>query len=241
MLLKTKAIILRSRKYSESSMIVDAFTEEKGLRSYIISGVRAKRSKVSAGLLQVMSLVDMVVYHRDDKDLTRIKEIKAAYNYQRIPFRVMRGAVGMFMVEVAQKAIRIPEENRELFTFLYDYFQFLDTTESQIGNLHLKFMLDLAEFLGFMPGDNYDAEHNIFDLQEGYFIDYIPEHYHYVKEPNAQRLFQLINATKENCHELPLERIQRKQILQSLIDYYRSHIENLPNFNAHAVLETVLS
>ena len=93
MLIKTRGIIFRSIKYSETSIITDIFTEEKGLRTYIISGVRKKNARVSASLLQVMSLVDLVVYHRDDKDMTRIKEIKAAHIYQSLPFEIAKSSI----------------------------------------------------------------------------------------------------------------------------------------------------
>ena len=117
MLIKTRGIIFRAKKYSVTSLIVDIYTEEKGLRSYIISGVRKKRSAVSASLLQMMSLVDMVAYHRDDKDLTRIKEIKAAHVFQSLPFDVRKSAVGQFMIEIVRKTLRETEENPTLFEF----------------------------------------------------------------------------------------------------------------------------
>ena len=77
MVIKTRGIVLRTVKYSETSVIVDIFTEHFGLRSYIISGVRTSKSKVAAGLLQVMSLVEIVAYEKAEK-LNRLTEIRAA-------------------------------------------------------------------------------------------------------------------------------------------------------------------
>ncbi|MBP6687405.1 MAG: recombination protein O N-terminal domain-containing protein, partial [Lacibacter sp.] len=45
---KTKAVILRSVKYGETSLIVSAYTELYGLQSYIVQGVRANSKKVAA-------------------------------------------------------------------------------------------------------------------------------------------------------------------------------------------------
>ena len=125
MLIKTRGIVLKTKKYSETSIIADIYTEEKGLRSYIISGVRSKNARVSAGLLQVMTAVDIVAYHREGKSLTRLKEIRPHHIYQRIPYEVVRSAVGVLMVEVAQKTIRGEEAQSELFQFLLDNFVFL--------------------------------------------------------------------------------------------------------------------
>ena len=85
-MIKTRGIIFRSIKYSETSIIADIFTEEKGLRSFIISGVRTKKAKVSASIMQVMTLVDLVAYFRENKDLHRIKEIKVEHVYTSLPF-----------------------------------------------------------------------------------------------------------------------------------------------------------
>ena len=84
-------------------MILDIYTEEKGLKNYIISGVRSKRSKQKIGLLQVGSLVEMVAYFRTKKSLNRIKEIKATQIYHSIPYDLMKGTISLFMIELAQK------------------------------------------------------------------------------------------------------------------------------------------
>ena len=171
MLIKTKGIIFRSIKYSETSIITNIFTEKKGLRTYIISGVRKKNARVSASLLQVMSVVDLVVYHRDDKDMTRIKEIKAAHIYQSLPFEIIKSSVGQFMLELTRKAVREPEENLPMFEFVYEIFQYLDETQLSFSNLHLYFMLRLSGYLGFMPEDNFSKNYPFFNLQEGIFVE----------------------------------------------------------------------
>ena len=162
MLIKTRGIIFRSIKYSETSIITDIYTEEKGLRSFIISGVRSKKAKVSASLLQVMTLVDLVAYFREDKDLHRIKEINVEYVYISLPFDIVKGAVGLFMVELARKTIKESEENHKLFTFLFEAFRLLDTTENPVSNFHLSFMVELSGFLGFMPSGEYSEKSPFF-------------------------------------------------------------------------------
>ena len=119
MQIKTRGIVLRSMKYSETSIIADIYTEERGMRSYIISGVRSKKAKIKASQLQIMSLVDMVAYDRQEKGLNRVRELRAAYVFQSLPFDVRKSAVGLFMAELARKTVREPEENKRLFNFLF--------------------------------------------------------------------------------------------------------------------------
>ena len=240
MLIKTRGIIFRSIKYSETSIITDIFTEEKGLRTYIISGVRKKNARVSASLLQVMSLVDLVVYHRDDKDMTRIKEIKAAHVYQSLPFDIAKSSVGQFILELTRKAIREPEENEPLFNFVFDTFCFLDETEFSFSNLHLFYMLGLTRFLGFMPSDNYSKNRPFFDLREGIFVHEKDMHGYFLKEEQSELIHQLLQSDLTTIHEVKMDRDTRKQLLRKLIVFYRLHIENFPDLNSYQILEEVL-
>lgn len=45
MLHKTKAIVLHTLKYSESGIIVHAYTEIFGRQAYLVQGVRKKRAE----------------------------------------------------------------------------------------------------------------------------------------------------------------------------------------------------
>lgn len=239
MLIKTKGIIFRSLKYSETSIIADIYTKTKGLRTYIISGVRSKKARVSASLLQLMSLVDIVAYHREDKEMTRLKEIRPAVIYQSIPFDVFKGAVGMFMIEVAQKAIKEKEENAPLFYYLYDSFCYLDATEESVSNLHLHFILHLTTFIGFRPGGVCDEDTPYFDLKEGFFSAVMPNHIDYLDEEQSQLLFQLLEVNRMEAHSIKLTRSQRNDLLENLLLFYRLHIENFPTINSHGILKEV--
>jgi len=239
MLVKTTGIVFRSVKFSETSIITDIFTEELGLRSYIISGVRSKRAKVSAGLLQVMSLVETVVYHREDKDLCRIKEIKAAYLFESIPFHIQKGAIGLFLLEIMQKTIKEREKNQPLFTFLFNTIRYLDETKNPIYNFHLAVMIKLSAYLGFFPSGNYTRQTPFFDMQEGRFTTVIPLN-NYLEEELSQLLGIFLKTSIEDAHQIKLSRQNRERLLTGLISYYRFHVEDLPEINAHKILKTVL-
>lgn len=238
MLIKTRGIILRTIKYSETSVIMDVFTEEKGLRSYIVSGVRSKKPKVAASLLQPMNLLNMVAYHRDDKSLCRTKELSAEHLYESIPFNIGKGAVGMFITELLQKTIKEPGEQEELFDFLYGFFLFLDKTKDPVKNIHLWFMLQYSAYLGFMPGDRYTEGTPIFDLQEGMFMETAAST-HSLQSHFAKLLDDFLYCEVSNCHEISLSKEDRKFLLKELIKYYKLHVESLTELKAYAVLETV--
>jgi len=188
----------------------------------------------------LMTLVDLVAYYRDDKDLHRIKEIKVDHVYASLPFDIVKGAVGLFIVELARKTIRESEENRKLFTFLFETFRLLDRTEKSVSNLHLSFIIELSAFLGFLPGGEYIDEQSVFDLEVGVFVEEAPMHVNYLNQNLSKLLYLFLNTAIWESHTIKLDRVSRKELLNNLLLFYRLHIENFQSINAHQILEEVL-
>ena len=117
-MLKTNALILSAMKYRESSMILDMYTEQQGRVSFIISGVRAKKSKSLTNMLQPGYWVELIAYFKSGKSLNRIKEIKPAILYREIPFAPAKRAIAIFSTEVVSRAVKGQEAQAELFDFL---------------------------------------------------------------------------------------------------------------------------
>ena len=239
MLQKTRGIVFRTHKYGETSLIVELYTESKGVRKYVINGVRSPKARTKANLLQLMSLVDVVAYEREDRDLNRLKEVQPAVIYESIPFNIRKGAIGMFMVEVARKAIREREANEALFQFLFERFRYLDKCTDPVANYHLVFLLDLSTFLGFEPAVEYAEALPVFDLREGAFLHQPPGHPDYIVEEQAELLFHLLDHSYDNSHQFRITREQRRQLLDKLILYYRLHLEGMGEVHSHVVLQEV--
>lgn len=241
MLIKTRGIVLKTIKYGETSVIAEVYTEERGLRKYIINGVRSKKARIHASLLQVMSLLDLVVYNREDREINHVKELRPAHVYQALPFDVKKSALALFMAEIIRKTIRESEENKPLFAFLFDIFQYLDETNDPVGNLHLFFLIELTAFLGFLPSGEYSSETPLFDLQEGMFVTNIPNNKHYLEEQGSQLLQALMECNMTRSHEIKITSAQRRALLHNLLDYYKLHMDFLPDILSHQILQEVLS
>src|SRR4051794_14343326 len=111
MIHKTKGIVLRSVKYGETSLVVTVFTELFGLQSYLVNGVRTipKKGTAKANLFQPSSILDLVAYHNDFKNLQRLKEFRWAFLYQHVLSDIRKNAVAMFLIELLGKCLKEPE------------------------------------------------------------------------------------------------------------------------------------
>jgi len=241
MLSKTTGIILRTLKYRETSLILDVYTLHHGMQSYIISGIRSKRSKTKTGLLQIPNLVDLIAYHKGKGTLQRIKEVKSHQLYMSIPFEIAKSTMSMFLTEVCQKAIKEEEPNPGLFEFVKTSFLFLDHTQSSIANFHIVFLVKLSERLGFKPTNNYSDEKNCFDLMEGVFIDKESTSLHFLNSELSHYLSLVLNTSYESMHELKIPKSIRMQILDGLLNFYKIHSEQFGEMKSLSILKEILS
>lgn len=242
-MLKTiQGIVVRAIKYSETSIICDVYTKEFGIRTYIVSGVRKQKSRISPNLVRPMALIEAVVYHQESKDINRLKEVKPLYIYQQLPFEVKRGAIGLFVTEVIQKSIKETESNESLFEFLLTAYQILDVLEGPaLNNFHLAFMVKLATYLGFLPTLTQKLDIYFLDYREGEFLTEQPAHLYYFNDFHSRILVQLNQLDFTLLHQLPFSNTDRRTFLENLLRFYQYHIENFANLQSHIILHEVLS
>lgn len=241
MLLNTKGIVIRSIKYGETSLICDIYTQQWGMRSYIIHGVRQAKSKVSYLLLRPYALIDIVVYHNEDKKLNNIKEVKPAYIYERLPFSVKHGAIALFMCELLQKTLKEAEANENLFDFLLNSFIQLDKNQDIASSFYLIFMAQLSFYLGFGPNVNTYKENSIFDYRNGTFLINSNKNnaISYFDTVSSQHLVDVYCTTLEEANTLHILNTDRQKLYENLMDYYSFHIAGIVELQSYQVLNSI--
>ena len=238
MLLKTQGIVLRNVKFGETSLIIDVYTSEKGRQSLVINGVRSQNARVRQSMVSVSSLVDLIIYHEDHKDVSRIKEVKSAYVYQAIPFDVIKGTVALFMTELISKTVKESEENPALFDFMVNSFVALDDAK-KATLFPLVFPILLMSHLGFSPGNDWSEKTPFFDIREGVFVSIEPPVLSLNKEL-SQIFFYLLQIDISNMDDIDIHKSDRRKLLDGILSYYRHHVDNFKELNAHRVLRDVL-
>jgi DNA repair protein RecO (recombination protein O) len=241
---KTKGIVLRTVKYGETSLVVTIFTELFGLQTYMVNGVRtSKQSSQKANYFQPTSIVDMVVYHNEQKSMQRIKEFKWSYLYEHVLTDVIKNSIALYMVELLHKCLKQPEENIELFHFCEDVLIQLDKADKSItANIALYFVLQLPYFFGFRMDDNYTNEQAILDLQEGNFVSQQPIHPYFLDGENALLTSQLLKVMHpQELQQFRLNQDIRRKLLLSYHDYYALHIQDFGQMKTLMILHEVLS
>ena len=221
MLHKTKGVVFRFTRYGESSIIVNIFTSQFGLQGYIVKGVRSKSSRGKIALYQPLSLLDLVVYHRESAALMHIREARCLHLYQHISTDVRKTTIALFINEVLNRGVKEESHASDLCDFIISSLIELDQTE-RVENFHLVFLIQLSRWLGFQP-------QTVNEVLEGRPL-----------EPNEEKaLIELLKA--DFSTPLQITNNERRTLLDVLVFFYARHIDGFGHMKSVAVLREILS
>lgn len=241
MLAKTKGIVLKTINYSETSVVAKIYTEEFGLKSYLIRGVRKRKAKTKANNLALLSLLELEVNNRESKDLQYIKELRNAHIFQSLVYDIRKISIATFLNELIYNSIREEEANAPLFQFLFNAIQLLDLIEDNFSSFHLHFAIQLSKYLGFGPADTSFETGSLFDLADGKFYSNQRLGLYKLSAEESLFFYQASALSFEEFRKNSFSKSMRKAMLEHILNYYRLHLPDFKPLRSHEVLETVLS
>lgn len=220
MIVKTRGIVFRFTKFQETSIIVTIFTEAFGLQSYIVNGVRSKSAKNKIALYQPLTLLNLVVYHREHANIERIREISCLHPYRTLTSDIKKSTLAIFLNELLNKTVKDESHIAELFDFICNSLISLDTISTGYENFHLIFMLKLTRYLGF-------GAYNVNDVVAGRNADRETENV----------LGELLTADYNT--PVKISNMERRNALDLILKFYHDHIESLGEIKSVQVLREV--
>ncbi|MCC5936034.1 MAG: DNA repair protein RecO [Lunatimonas sp.] len=227
MLKKTKGIVIGYLKYRDSSIIVQVFTRELGLKSYVVNSVRSAKAKSKMALYQPLTLLDLVVYDKENRNIHRISEARLDHTFTRLPFEFHRSGIALFIVETLNRSIAEHYQNEALFDFLYELICHLDREQANLGIFPLAFLVQLTSYLGFEPED---AEQ---------FYEQLPINRagsnHQAK---SELLTMLINQGLHGEKSFPSS--LKRELMDDLLVFYQIHLENFGEVKSLPVLRSLM-
>jgi len=240
---KTKGIVLRAIKYGETSLVVTIFTELFGIQTYMVNGVRSsKKASAKANYFQPAAILDLIVYHSENKGMQRIKEFSWAFLYENVLTDVVKNSIAAYLIELLQKCLKQPETNTDLFDFCEACLLQVDKSNKKMAaNFPLFIALQLTHFFGFRMADNYDSRNCFLDLREGNFIDHQPIHPHFISDEPAFITSQLLKVMQPHeLEEFNLNHVVRRQLLLHYQSYYALHMPEFGQMKTLMILHEVL-
>ena len=239
MLIKTKAIVLRTVKYGDNRLIVDLFTKEQGRLSFAVSVAQSAKGKMKKQFFQPLSLLEVTGDVKPSVQLHRLKEVRLAWPYAHLPFDASKLAITFFIAEFLAASLKGEQRNAALYDYLEGSLIWLDTAREHYANFHLVLMMHVAKFLGFHPNLSGYTPQAVFDLRAGCFTEVMPLHHDVVATEGAAIINTLMRMDFVNMHLFKMSRQQRNELADFLILYYKLHLPAFPELKTKEVLNTL--
>ena len=238
MIENTKAIVINTIKYGDTSLITTCYTEKCGVKSYMLKGVlKSKKSKIKAAYFQPLTQLFLTANHNNKGNLNSIKEVELLHFYNSVYTDIKKQTIALFLAEVLYYSLKEEEKNSAMYTYLETSFLWLDTHDN-ISNFHLLFLLNLTKFLGFYPEMN--MQNSIyFDLVEGCFTN--NKTLNTVSGENLHQFKKLLNINFDVLHTIDFNSVSRQAVLLLLIQYFELHLSGFRKPKSLHVLKSVFS
>ncbi|MEM9679059.1 MAG: DNA repair protein RecO [Bacteroidota bacterium] len=237
MLNSTQLIVLSSIRYKDNDLIVKAYSNKRGITSYLIRGVfKSKKGLSKKVYFQPLAQLLIEESYKPNRSLQSLREVKYNYIYQSIYTDIYKSAITFFLAEVLSASLKEEEANEELFHFLELSFQYLDS-DDQFSNFHLLFMLRLTKYLGFYP-DISKLNYPYFDLQKGTF-ELSNRSIYTISGQVLTHLKQLLGINFDALSSVKINAKQRQKFLNMLLHYFDLHLGDFKKPRSLQVLNDV--
>ena len=221
MITKTQGIVLNHIPYGESSIIARIYTQQFGYQGFLVNNVRSSKTKHSIAYFQPFTILDLVIYWKNSREIQRISEYKSVVNWHADDIR--KQTVLLFLGEVVDKLLRNEHtENPALFSYLNNSLNFFKTTSS-IENFHLTFLLQLTPYLGFGISTGEELFENMNQVMQHDEIE------HLINELLSSNFSDNVPSSGELRH----------QSLTCLMDYFGHHVPGFGEVRSLKVLKQI--
>lgn len=230
MIISSSAIVLNKLKYRDNDIIVKLLVRELGVTSFIVRGGSKKKK---TNYFQQLSLLEIEFDFISKRSLHYFKDFENKFNLKTVHTDYKKMSVIIFLSEILSKILVHQEKDFELFTFIEDSIMYYDNTKFN-SSFHLAFLIKLSWFLGFYP-EIENNDYKFFDLQHGCYTNTMDSKY-LISHDELECFSMILGINFDELNSLTFNSVQRKNLLDNIILYYKLHIENFVSVKSLEVL-----
>lgn len=245
-IIKTKALILNSIRWKESSKIVTIYGAQTG-RLKIIARGALRNNNSFAGKLETLYLAELLIDSRNSRTLQILKEIDVLNTFQkcRLDFNIFPYALSV--LEIVNQICEETQADEVFFNFILTIIESINETNKP-ENIIIYFLLKLASYLGFKPalqhctsGNFEHCDHRVFlsitdgsifckncIIESKNLLVLTKDQYFYLKN--------LQNINHRRIKDVVISRDDFAQLIQIVVRYINFHLERTLNIEALQLL-----
>ena len=241
MLEKTKGIVLHQIKYTDSGIVTQIYTRKFGRQSFLIKGMRNKKTGKHNINFQPLFILDMELYYKAAREMQTLKEFSVSFAPYEIYSNIKKSSVAIFLGEVLTSVLKEETPHDEMFKYIEESIKYFESCKESFANFHIAFLAGLSSFLGFEPHPRLEKEDQFFDMLNGIFVPVPPVHGNYANEEITNILADFFVSSYDSISNISLSGKMRNDILETLVRFYSLHLPGLKRIKSLEILKEVFS
>ena len=241
MLEKTRGVILHQIKYTDSGIVAQMYTRKFGRQSFLIKGMRNRKTGKHNILFQPMFILDLELYYKATREMQTLKEFWVSFTPFDIYSNIKKSCVAIFLGEVLTSVLKEESPHQEMYDYIEESIIYFENCKDNYANFHIAFLAGLSSFLGFEPGPRLEKEDSFFDMVNGIFVPVPPVHGNYATEEISNILAEFFVASYDTINKISLTGNIRNNVLETLVRYYSLHLPGLRKIKSLDILKEVFS
>ncbi|MGV0755769.1 DNA repair protein RecO [Empedobacter brevis] len=237
-ILETKAVVLSSLKYGETSLIIRCYTQDFGLKSFIAKGVFSKKKRNTSLYFPLTELELSFQPKANEQQLVFLRSAQTSYYYETLHFHPIKSAIVFFLAEILNLVLKEETDNSDLYFYIEHSLKEFDQKKEDFADFHLIFLIQLSHFLGFYP--NLEMDGSLFDLENGFFTN-SNSSINMLKADETALFKKLLEINFTENSKNTFNQPQRSLLLEILVKYYQIHTNNFKKPKSLQVLHELFS
>lgn len=242
MITHTKAIILRSVDYQESSKILTVLSKEHGKIALIARGAKKPKSKL-AGSIEVGNILDVVYYYKSSRGVQSLTEASIAYSCQSFRSDFEKAAIFYAVLELVSQLVHENEVNTVIYDFLERFIPWIGEEQQVVPSVFAYVQIRCADICGFgIHDDDTDLGKEVyFDITHGNISNAFDSELSYkLNVLQARFMKEAITSRQRSVLGLGLDGSELKQLIRHLDVYFKYHIEGYKDRRSDSIFEQML-
>lgn len=245
-IIKSSGIVIRKKKFRETSKLITIFSKDQGKIDLIAKGVRTQKSKLSA-VLEPLNYIDFVYYYKDERDIQFLSSAEFIDEFHNIKNDFSKLQYALASLELINFFIHPNHSNPEMFNLLVKTLSELNTNDKSEILIFNYFLLQTLKINGYsiystkcpVCNKNLEELKNLF-YSKNYGV--ICQDCSHIISPNKHLDTEFIlfykSATNLELNQISnykFDPIKQKLMLNQLLEFLSNHIPEFSGLNSIAL------
>ncbi|MCX7737329.1 MAG: DNA repair protein RecO [Candidatus Kapabacteria bacterium] len=229
MIVNTEAIILKSIKFGDTSIISHIYTKSDGKISIIAKGARSSKSKF-LGLLEPMNYLSVSFYKKSQKDLHTLSDAEKIIDFHKISTSLNHLTCGLMFVESLNQTQEAYESNSLVFDLSINYLILLNKLPPNPFSFFINSQIQLLKLIGYefyLKSDLTNIKQKCYISFENGSLSNDRASIHHIKfdKDTYKKLKEISEKDMENCSDIITTEREFNEIANFLVNYFRFHLD----------------